>query len=78
MESEYNIRDTKNMFELLVEKKITIILKNQEETKITGTLVHQTQFELLLKVNVKSKDTGKVTEKVRIIPKHSVLIAKEN
>ncbi|OHO42552.1 hypothetical protein HMPREF2586_00065 [Staphylococcus sp. HMSC034G07] len=77
MSNEYNIRDTKNMFELLVNKRVTITLKDQKETQITGVLVHQTQFELLLKANVKSKETGETLEKLRIIPKHSVLIVKE-
>lgn len=77
MNEKINIRDTKNMFELLVDKKVSITLKNQENTKINGLLAHQTQFELLVKVNVKSKETGKKSEKLRVIPKHSVLIAKE-
>lgn len=77
MSGKINVRDTKNMFELLIDKKITITLKNQEESKIVGVLLHHTQFEILIKSKVSSSKTGEVAEKIRIIPKHSILIAKE-
>ncbi|WP_436870424.1 hypothetical protein [Staphylococcus shinii] len=76
MSNKYNIKDTKHMFELFVNKQVSITLKNEKETKITGTLIHQTQFEVLIKVKVKIK-TGEEEERLRIIPKHSILFATE-
>ena len=39
-------------------------------------MLHHTSFEVLMNVNVKLK-TGETVEKMRVIPKHSILIAKE-
>lgn len=76
MSKNYNFKDTKHMFELLIDKRVSITLRNEAETKVVGTFIHQTQFEVLVKVKVKLK-TGEEDEKLRIIPKHSILIAKE-
>lgn len=78
MEKNNIYKDTKHMYELLVGKKVTFTLRNDKESKVTGVLLHQTQFELLIKVKVTAKNTGEISEKLRIVPKHSVLIAKEN
>ena len=39
-------------------------------------MLHHTSFEVLMNVKVKLK-SGEVGEKLRIIPKHSILIVKE-
>lgn len=76
MTKEYDIKETKNIFELLRNKEVIIVLNNESETKVGGVMLHHTSFEVLMNVNVKLK-TGETVEKMRVIPKHSILIAKE-
>lgn len=76
MDQNYNIKNTKQLFEVFRDKEIIIYLNNEKETKVSGTMIHHTSFEVLMNVNVKLK-TGETVEKMRVIPKHSILIAKE-
>lgn len=76
MNKNYDLKNTKQLFEIFRDKEIVIHLNNEEETKISGTMLHHTSFEVLMNVKVKLK-SGEVGEKLRIIPKHSILIVKE-
>lgn len=76
MTNEYDLKKTKNIFEILRDKEVVILLNNESETKFIGVMLHHTSFEVLMNVKVKLK-TGEIVEKLRVIPKHSILIAKE-
>ena len=75
MTNEYDLKKTKNIFEILRDKEVVILLNNESETKFI-VMLHHTSFEVLTNVKVKLK-TGEIVEKLRVIPKHSILIAKE-
>lgn len=79
MEIKYDLSQTKQMYSLFVNEKVTIFLNEGSDVKLTGVLLHQTTYELLIEVKVKVKtDKGTIeTEKLRIIPKQSVLYLKE-
>lgn len=76
MNKNRDFKDIKHIFEIFRNKDIVIHLNNEDETKISGKMLHHTSYEILLNVKVKLK-SGEVAEKLRIIPKHSILIVKE-
>ncbi|MDG0844445.1 hypothetical protein M4L39_13585 [Staphylococcus equorum] len=76
MDQNFDIKNTKQLFEVFRDKEIIIYLNNEKETIVSGTMIHHTSFEVLMNVKVKLK-TGEKVEKLRVIPKHSILIAKE-
>ncbi|RIM90994.1 hypothetical protein BU104_12750 [Staphylococcus xylosus] len=76
MNQNYDIKNTKQIFEIFRDKEIIIYLNNEKETKVSGTMIHHTSFEVLMNVKVKFQN-GKEGEKLRLIPKHSILIVKE-
>ncbi|MCD8845195.1 hypothetical protein [Staphylococcus gallinarum] len=80
MEIKYDLSKTKQMYSLFVNEKVTVFLNGETEQKITGILLHHTMYELLIKVKVKVKTSEgtKEAEKLRLIPKHSILYLKES
>jgi hypothetical protein len=79
LEIKYDLKQTKHLYQLFIDQKVVVYLNNKPDEKLTGILLHQTSFDILIKVKVKVKTANEVIEKekLRLIPKHSILYLKE-